>query len=87
MLEIRTTIGEWRVNLGRSVIDPRRVFGSSSRHEVAIISERWKTVHEIRHRKNIAIDMLLVIRKILQEENCFILLSYDLYKGRYVRSS
>ncbi|CAD0015911.1 unnamed protein product, partial [Aureobasidium pullulans] len=50
------------------VIDPRRVFGGSSRHDVAIISERGKTVYEIRHRKNIAIDMLLISNKSTRKE-------------------
>ncbi|THY80212.1 hypothetical protein D6C92_10649 [Aureobasidium pullulans] len=57
-------------NPGRGIIDPRRVSGGSSRHDVAIISERWKTVYEIRHRKNIAIYML----------NGFILRSSDFRK-------
>ncbi|THX21994.1 hypothetical protein D6D10_10501, partial [Aureobasidium pullulans] len=50
-------------NPGRGIIDPRRVSGGSSRHDVAIKSGRGKTVHEIRHRKNIAIDMLLMINE------------------------
>ncbi|THY38205.1 hypothetical protein D6C97_10541, partial [Aureobasidium pullulans] len=73
------------VDPSSGITDPRRVFGGSSRHDVAIKSERGKTVYEIRHRKNIAIDMLLMINKSTWKETALYYHTLTLGRDRISR--
>ncbi|THZ51838.1 hypothetical protein D6C86_10382, partial [Aureobasidium pullulans] len=61
------------------VIDPRRVFGGSSRHE--------KTLYETRHRKNVAIDMLLMINESTRKETALYYYATIFARGEYSEMS